>query len=96
MSTLNCDGIRQTMLSGATLLDVRTADEFNSGALPDAKNIPLALLPLFAHDRLDKNKPVLIYCRAGGRAIIAEKILQALGFSDVTNIGSVRHYRHCH
>lgn len=84
------------MLSGATLLDVRTADEFNSGALPDAKNIPLANLPLLAHDRLDKNKPVLIYCRAGGRAIIAEKILQALGFSDVTNIGSVRHYQNCH
>ncbi|MBE9559676.1 MAG: rhodanese-like domain-containing protein, partial [Proteobacteria bacterium] len=73
MSALNCDRVRQTMLSGATLLDVRTADEFNSGALPDAKNIPLAILPLLAHEHLDKNKPVLIYCRAGGRAIIAEK-----------------------
>lgn len=96
MSALNCDEIRQTMLSGATLLDVRTTDEFNSSALPEAKNIPLANLPLFAHEHLDKDEPVLIYCVSGGRAIIAEKILQALGFSDVTNISSVRHYRHCH
>ena len=95
MSALNCNGIRQAMLSGVALLNVRTADEFDSSALPDAKNIPLAILPPLAHERLDKNKPVLIHCSASGRAIIAEKILQALGFSDVTSIGSVRHYRQC-
>ena len=44
MTTLNCSDIRQTMQSGATLLDVRNAAEFNLGALPDAKNIPLANL----------------------------------------------------
>ena len=96
MNALNCDGIRQTMLSGATLLDVRTANEFNGSALPGAKNIPLALLPLLANERLDKDETVLIYCREGGRALMAEKILQALGFTDVTNIGSIQQYQHCH
>ena len=37
MSALNCDGICQTALSGIALLNVRTASEFNNGALPDAK-----------------------------------------------------------
>lgn len=96
MTILTCDDIRQTMKSGATLLDVRTTDEFNCGALPDAKNIPLAILPVLAHERLDKLKPVLIYCHAGARAVMAEKILTALGFSNVINIGGIEHFSHCH
>ncbi len=96
MTNLTCDDIRQTMQSGATLLDVRTTDEFNNGSLPDAKNIPLAILPVLAHEHLDKDEPVLIYCRTGGRAIMAEKILAGLGFNNVTNIGGIVHYQHCH
>jgi phage shock protein E len=96
MTNLSCDDIRQTMQSGATLLDVRTSDEFNNGSLPNAKNIPLAILPLLAHEHLDKDEPVLIYCRSGGRAIMAEKILASLGFNNVTNIGGIVHYQHCH
>jgi rhodanese-related sulfurtransferase len=95
MTNLDCNDIRQTMQSGATLLDVRSADEFNCGTLPDAKNIPLANLPLLAHERLDKENPVLIYCRSAGSAIIAEKILSGLGFTNVTSIGGIQHYQHC-
>ncbi len=96
MTNLSCDDIRQTMQSGATLLDVRTTDEFNNGCLPNAKNIPLAILPVLAHEHLDKNEPVLIYCRSGARAIMAEKILATLGFNKVTNIGGIAHYQNCH
>ena len=96
MANLTCDDIRQTLQSGATLLDVRTTGEFNNGCLPNAKNIPLAILPVLAHEHLDKDEPVLIYCRSGGRAIMAEKILASLGFNDVTNIGGIMHYQHCH
>lgn len=96
MTNLTCDDIRQTMQSGATLLDVRNADEFNRGALPDAKNIPLSVLPMLAHERLDRATPVLVYCQAGARAVMAEKILAGLGFNNVTNIGGIEHYQHCH
>jgi len=96
MTTLTCDDIRQTMQSGATLLDVRSSNEFNSGSLPNAKNIPLPILPVLAHERLDKDKPVLIYCHTGGRAIMAEKILSSLGFNNVINIGGIVHYQNCH
>ena len=95
MTNLTCDDIRQTLQDGATLLDVRNVDEFNSGALPNAKNIPLAILPVLANERLDKADKVLIYCRAGSRAMMAEKILASLGFNDVTNIGGIHHYQHC-
>jgi len=96
MTNLSCNDIRLTMQSGATLLDVRTTHEFNNGCLPNAKNIPLAILPVLAHEHLDKNEPVLIYCRSGGRAIMAEKILASLGFNNVTSIGGIMHYQSCH
>ncbi|MBL4712726.1 MAG: rhodanese-like domain-containing protein [Gammaproteobacteria bacterium] len=96
MKNLTCDDIRQTLKNGATLLDVRSVDEFNRGALPQATNIPLALLPVIAHEQLDKNKPVHVYCQAGGRATMAEKILLNPGFDSITNIGGIEHYPNCH
>ena len=96
MNEFNCDDIRQSLEKGTTLLDVRSIEEFSNGCLPNAKNIPLAILPVFAHEQLDKNEPVFIYCRAEGRAIMAEKILAGLGFNQVTSIGGVHKYLHCH
>jgi len=96
MANLTCDDIRQTLANGATLLDVRNADEFHRGALPNAKNIPLAILPILAHEHLDKENPVLVYCHAGARAMMAEKILAGMGFSNVTNIGGLAHFQHCY
>ena len=96
MNHIDCNDIRQTFEAGATLLDVRTTDEFKVGCLPNAKNIPLAILPLLAHEQMDKKKPVFIYCRTGGRAVIAERILAGLGFTDVTSIGSIHNFQHCH
>lgn len=95
MTNLTCDDIRQTLDNGATLLDVRSTDEFNRGALPNAKNIPLAILPILAHQHLDKDNSVLVYCHAGARAMMAEKILAGLGFSNVINIGGIAHFQHC-
>jgi len=95
MTNLNCDDIRETLKQGAVLLDVRNTHEFDRGALPNAKNIPLAILPVVAHEHLDKNDPVLIYCHAGGRAMMAERILASLGFTNVTNIGGIHQYQHC-
>ena len=96
MANLTCDDIRQTMQGGATLLDVRTTDEFHCGALPNAKNIPLAILPVLADEHLDKDDHVLVYCRVGARAVMAEKILAGRGFTNVTNIGGIHQYQHCH
>jgi phage shock protein E len=96
MNNFNCDDIHQTLDAGATLLDVRTTDEFKASCLPNAKNIPLAILPLLAHEQMEKHEPVLIYCHSGGRAVIAERILASLGFTDVTSIGSLHNFQHCH
>jgi rhodanese-related sulfurtransferase len=96
MTNLNCDDIRQTLETGATLLDVRNTHEFKTGCLPNAKNIPLSVLPVLADEHFEKGDPLLIYCQAGGRAMMAVKILTGMGFTNVTNIGGIQHYSHCH
>ena len=95
MTMFDCDTIRHMLASGAALLDVRNTDEHQGGALPSSKNIPLPLLPVLAHEHLDRDQPVLVYCHSGARAVMAEKILASLGFNDVTNIGGMLHYQHC-
>ena len=75
----------------AQIVDVRTADEFNRGAVPGARNIPLSILPLQA-TQLDRNRPVVVYCLSGGRSAQARMILLGMGFDSVHNLGSLQHY----
>ena len=96
MNNFNCDDILQTLDAGATLLDARTTDELKASCLPDARNIPLAILPLLAHEYMENHEPVLIYCHFGGRAVIAESIVTDPGFTDVTSIGSLHNFQHYH
>jgi rhodanese-related sulfurtransferase len=49
------------------LVDVRQPDEFASGHLAKAKLIPLGTLPVRLSE-LDRSKPLLFYCAAGGRS----------------------------
>ena len=67
------------------LLDVRTAEEFNAGHLPEAINIPVDEL----RDRLGElpsNAQIAVYCQVGQRGYLATRILRQRGFNAV-NIG---------
>ena len=69
-------------------IDVRSAEEFNSGHLQNAVNIP--------HDQIiegikavssDKNAPINLYCRSGRRAEVALNELKKAGYTNLTNHG---------
>ena len=69
-------------------IDVRSAEEFNSGHLEDSINIP--------HDQIverikavspDKDAPINLYCRSGRRAEVALTELKKAGYTNVTNHG---------
>ena len=65
----------------ALLLDVRTSGEFGGGHLPKATNIDFRSEGFVKEiDKLDKNKPVLIYCLSGGRSAQAAEMMRAKGF----------------
>lgn len=81
--------ISEKIKGGALIVDVRTPEEFASGAYPGAINIPLQIIA----DNLDKfgpkNRSIVVYCRSGSRSRTARVMLRRAGFSDVTDGGSL-------
>lgn len=82
--------LTQLAKPGTLLIDVRSADEFASGALPGAHNI--------SHEQIaeqisrlapDKSAPIVLYCRSGRRSGLAQDSLQALGYQQVINAGGI-------
>lgn len=82
------------------LLDVRTPEEFAEGHVDGAINIP--------HDQIDAHaaeidglqggdmaKPIVVYCRSGGRAGVAKQSLMQGGRSQVTNLGGLSDWPDC-
>jgi len=75
--------------AGAAVIDVRSPDEFADGAYPGARNIPVNTLPNRWAEVGPKDKPVVVYCASGGRSAVAQQMLKAQGFTDVTNAGGL-------
>lgn len=77
------------------LLDVRRPDEFASGHVPKAINIPHTEIA----KRLDELRPnlnneVIVYCESGRRAAIASDILKQAGFTQVVHLkGDMKAWR---
>ena len=87
------------------VIDVREPSEFETGHIPGAINIPRGVLefqvdahpavanatdPALAH----RERPLVLYCRTGGRAALAADNLQKLGFADVRSIaGGIEAWR---
>ncbi|WP_339724365.1 rhodanese-like domain-containing protein [Maribacter stanieri] len=68
--------------------DVRTASEFNSGHIKKAINVDVFNAGNFNKyfEKLDKDKPVYVYCRSGSRSQKAARKLLKLGFSQVYDL----------
>jgi phage shock protein E len=72
---------------GATLIDVRSNQEFAQSHAPGCINIPLQQL----NGRLaeiSKTKPIVVCCASGSRSGMAKMLLKRNGFSQVYNVGS--------
>lgn len=72
---------------GLQLIDVRTAQEFKEGHIKGAINIDYYksdFKQLLA--KLDKSKPIAVYCTVGGRSGAGAKIVQQLGFKEVYDL----------
>ena len=52
---------------GAQLVDVRSPEEHAQSTLPGSVNVPLQIMQN-AHQKLDKSKPVIVYCVSGARS----------------------------
>lgn len=78
------------MSNVTAVIDVRTPAEFAAGHLQGALNIDVQS-PTFASQigKLDKKGTYVIYCKSGNRAGQAITQMQSLGFTTMTNAGSL-------
>lgn len=69
------------------LVDVRTPGEYAQGHLENATNINIFASSFNEQvSKLDKNKPVYLYCKSGGRSAKAMSQLKGLGFTKLYNM----------
>lgn len=69
------------------IIDVREPDEYASGHVDGAINIPPSKLLEGADQLKDiaKDTPLILYCRSGSRSQVAIHLLEQQGFTDMTN-----------
>ncbi|MDE3250892.1 MAG: FAD-dependent oxidoreductase, partial [Bacteroidota bacterium] len=80
---------------GDVLVDVRRTDEFEAGHIHGAINIPVDELRERMGE-LDPNQTIYIYCEAGLRGYLAQRILRQHGFNNVLNLsGGYQLWRTC-
>lgn len=90
-TTTACSTTEAIDASTATaIIDVRTVEEFNAGHLEGAVNIPVEVGDFVgAVSQLAPAGKYLIYCKSGRRAGLAIDQMTQLGFTDMSNLGSL-------
>lgn len=72
---------------GATLIDIREADEVEQGIIDGAVHIPRGFLESRIEQvATDKSAPVVVYCAGGARSVFGVKALEELGYTSVLNM----------
>lgn len=72
---------------GGTILDVRTPEEWAEGTISKAEKINF-YDDNFATDieKLNKEEPIFVYCKSGGRSANAAETLKEKGFNKIYNL----------
>ena len=76
------------------LVDVRTAEEYAAGHIPNAKNVDV--LKSDFKDRvetLSKNKEIAVYCRSGKRSLMAANTLAKMGYKVINLRGGWKEWQ---
>jgi len=71
--------LKSLMDEGAQLVDVRAEHEWEAGRIAGATHLPLAELSERTGE-IDKDRPVVLYCRGGTRSSMAVEALAAEGY----------------
>jgi rhodanese-related sulfurtransferase len=79
--------IKDYMERGAIIVDVRSKGEYDSGAIPGSKNIPLQQIAIKASELKKLNKPIIACCASGMRSGSAASILKTKGIEAMNGGG---------
>jgi rhodanese-related sulfurtransferase len=89
---------QELVAKGAVLIDIRDSAELaQTGKAAGALHIPRGSLEFKAdptsptvEKALSTDKTVILHCASGGRAALAGKLLQDMGYKDVRNLGGFK------
>ncbi|SPF80775.1 rhodanese-like domain-containing protein [Pseudoprimorskyibacter insulae] len=93
------DAVRDAADGKIELIDIRDPMELAGGRAEGSVNVPLATLSMRADPRspecmaaFKSGKPIVLYCASGGRASMAQGMLEQMGHAEVHNIGGLAHW----
>jgi len=98
---IDTDAAQALIEIGALLLDVRDGPELEkAGRAAGSHHVPRGMLEFradpgspFADDEFRFDRPVVVHCASGGRAALAGKLLQDMGFEKVYNLGGFKDWK---
>lgn len=73
--------------ASATLIDVRTPEEFHDGHVAGSTNIPMHEIPQRIEEFRQMSTPILLFCASGNRSGQVATFLAQQGFREVYNAG---------
>ncbi|MEJ7740919.1 MAG: rhodanese-like domain-containing protein [Chitinophagaceae bacterium] len=79
--------------TNATIVDVRTPEEYAGEHYPAAINIPYDQVAQRIDEFKQMPKPIIAYCRSGNRSGIAVSILKQVGITEVVNGGGLENLK---
>lgn len=77
------------MKNSQTIIDVRTAEEYQGGHVDGAINIPVDKIANRIEEIKEMAQPIVAYCASGNRSGMAVSILKQNGITDVINGGGI-------
>ncbi|MBO7570829.1 MAG: rhodanese-like domain-containing protein [Bacteroidales bacterium] len=91
-TTLNANDFEKAIANENTIIvDVRTADEYSGGHIPNAINIDVKRAGFLyeADEKLPKDKTIAVYCQGGVRSRKAATLLSDNGYNVINLAGGI-------
>lgn len=84
--------VNEAFNTSGIIVDVRDREEFATGHIPMAINLPLDEIQN-GKITLPRNKVILVYCETGSRSMMAASILSSKGYRVINTVGGLKEYR---
>ncbi len=93
LKNINGELEKAKSINGSIILDVRTISEYKDGHIPNSINIPVENIESVASKYKDKSTPFFVYCLSGARSASAARVMNQMGYENVTDMGGIMRYR---
>ena len=92
--SINGDDALKLAENETTIIDVRSLEEYESGHIKGAINIPVDTIKLEKLEQVipSKDNNIIVYCRSGNRSRQAAQILIDLGYTNIYDLGGISNW----